>query len=70
MSDDDDKTHLRIAHLDVPPSEMQCAIAEYRKSLPHLIDYNRLQAQLWHKKYQALVGEGFTPSEALQLCCK
>lgn len=70
MSEDDNKTDLKVVRLDVKPSELAASLSEYRNNIPHLIEYNKICAELWFKKFQALKEEGFTASEALQLCSK
>ncbi len=70
MSEDDKKDGLKVVHIDVPPSEMKQAMIDYRRQLPDLIEYQKIQAELWFAKYKALTVQGFTPAEALTLCCK
>lgn len=70
MSDDDKPTGMKVVRLGVPPNEMKKAVLDFRKTLPDLIEFNNMQAELWRKKYQALIEQGFTPAEALELCCK
>lgn len=41
-----------------------------RKALPHMITHAEMVAKLQRAKYDALVGEGFEPSQALELLCK
>lgn len=71
MSDDDEKvTGMKVVRIDMPLSEMKQGLIDYRKALPDIIEYHKIEAELWRKKYKALVDQGFTPAEALQLCCK
>lgn len=70
MSDDEKPTGMTVVQINVPLSEMKQSLIDFRKALPDMIEYNKMQAELWHKKYKALTEQGFTPVEALQLCCK
>lgn len=44
------------------------AIAELRKSVPALKEYNRLIASVQRDAYEAYIREGFTSAQALELC--
>ncbi len=69
MADDEGKKpDLNVVHVTVPPSELAKALGEYKKSLPAMMEYNRISAKLWRAKYLALRDEGFTSVEAIQLC--
>lgn len=61
---------MRVVRLNVPLNEMKQALIEYRKTLPDVIEFHKIEAEIWRKKYLALIDNGFKPAEALQLCCK
>jgi len=44
------------------------AVAQLRKALPALQEYNRLIASVQRDAYKAYILEGFTPAQALELC--
>jgi hypothetical protein len=48
--------------------KLQQSLAAYRMNLPVLIEYQILNAQVTRAKYNALLKEGFTPEQAVQLC--
>ena len=70
MSDDDKPTGINVVRLNLPVSELKQALSEYRRTLPELIEFHKIEAEIWRHKYKALVDQGFTVAEALQLCSK
>lgn len=44
------------------------AVAELRRAIPALQEYNRLIASVQRDAYKAYIKEGFTPAQALELC--
>jgi hypothetical protein len=44
------------------------AVKSLRENLPASIEYASIQAKIWRAKYLALVREGFTEKDALDLC--
>lgn len=70
VSDEERPAGLKVVRIDMPLSEMKQGLIDYRQALPDIIEYHKIEAELWRKKYQALTEQGFTPAEALQLCCK
>jgi hypothetical protein len=44
------------------------AVAELRRAIPALQEYNRLIASVQRNAYVAYIKEGFTPAQALELC--
>ena len=51
-------------------SEMQDAVIKMRLTMGVHIEYLILSAKLHKAKYDALVENGFTPEQALELCKK
>lgn len=49
-------------------TEVRKALEESKRKLPILLEYSVIEAQLTRSKYLALVKEGFTSQEALDLC--
>lgn len=56
--------------MNIMKQELELArfVAMMRANLPAHLEFAELAAKLTHKKYAALVKEGFTPEQALQLC--
>jgi hypothetical protein len=46
------------------------AVRNLRENLPALLEMEDLQAKLSRKKFLCLVAEGFTETQALELCRK
>lgn len=46
------------------------AVRNLRENLPALLELDELQARLTRKKFLALVSQGFTEAQALELCKK
>lgn len=46
------------------------AVRNLRENLPALFELETLQAQITRKKFLALVAEGFSEQQALELCRK
>jgi len=44
------------------------AVKTLRNNLPASLEYAGIQAKVWRAKYLALVKEGFTEGQALDLC--
>jgi hypothetical protein len=44
------------------------AVKSLRENLPASLEYAGIQAKVWRAKYLALVREGFTESQAVELC--
>jgi hypothetical protein len=55
---DDDKARVALAQV----------VRDIRDNIAAHIEYNQLQARITRAKYIALVKEGFTEAQALQLC--
>lgn len=55
---------------DQKPVALARLIAEMRNQIPALIEVEQLQAKLSRAKFLALVSEGFTEQQALELCKK
>lgn len=50
------------------PDKLAEAVRDLRKNLPNLIVAQELHAQVTRAKFVALVNQGFTVAEALELC--
>lgn len=70
MSDDDKPTDLKVVKFNVPASEMKKELAQMRRSLPDLIEFQKLQSEMWFAHFKSLREAGFAPAEALELCSK
>lgn len=58
MNKDDDKPRVRMAQL----------VAGMREDILAHIEYESLRAKLTRAKYLALIKEGFTETQAMELC--
>lgn len=47
--------------------EMKEFLEDFKKSLPEMKEYLKIGAELTRIKYKALLEEGFTPEQALEL---
>lgn len=45
-------------------------VRNLRENMPALMEFDAMQARLTRKKFLALVAEGFTEQQALELCRK
>lgn len=48
--------------------ELVLALRAMREKLPMMIEHQQLEAQITRAKFNALVKEGFTESQAIELC--
>jgi hypothetical protein len=67
MADDNDKG-LSVVQINAKPSELETCMADMQRNLPMLKKYQRLQASVIWERYNALVAEGFTANQAVELC--
>lgn len=44
------------------------ALSQLKRNLPAMIEYNQIDARLKRARFDALVAEGFTPAQAIELC--
>ena len=51
-----------------PVDKQRAALEELKRSLPTHIEVLGIQAKMIRAKYQALVAQGFTEAQALELC--
>lgn len=58
---------LKTIHGGGNKNEAKEALRELREALPEYIKSLTLIAQMTRAKYKALIAEGFTPEEALEL---
>lgn len=65
---DDDKVKPVEALIPQVTDELRRAVETHRRNLPFLIEYQQLQAKVTRKKFEALVDEGFTDKQAIELC--
>lgn len=56
--DDEDKNHISMAQ----------AVKNMRENLISILEYNKLNAKVIRAKYLALLENGFTEEQAIQLC--
>lgn len=65
MADDRNVLHLAATG---QPDKMAADVAELRTLLPARIEYQKVMAKLQREAYLAYIEQGFTKSEALELC--
>lgn len=51
-----------------PVDKQRAALEELKRNLPSHIEFLGIQAQMIRAKYQALIAQGFTEAQALELC--
>ena len=66
MSKDDDDD-LKVVEIKIPPTAVQMGATEMRRNMDDMIEGGRMMAKLLRAKYLALVDEGFTEKQALEL---
>ena len=54
----------------IPKDDMRAEIEKMKRAVPILMEYAELIAQIRKAGYDAYIKQGFTPEQALQLCCK
>lgn len=59
----------KIVNLDAP-HPTKAAIENLRRILPEMLEHAALLAKIRRASYLALVQEGFTEAQALELCAK
>ena len=50
------------------PDDLAVSIEKLKRSLPYLIEHNRLIAEVRRKKFEAYIESGFTEDQALFFC--
>ena len=55
---------------DQKPVALAQMLVDMRNQIPALLEFERLQAKLLRAKFLALVAEGFSEQQALELCKK
>ncbi len=59
---------LKDLNLDPPGPEMRVALDAMRKNLSMMIEFEQLRAKQTRAKYDAMIEQGFTDAQALELC--
>lgn len=53
---------------NVERDNLIAAISNMSRNMPHMIEYERIQAKLKRERYLALIENGFNEIQALELC--
>ena len=71
MTDKDppDKDKLEILSFDTP-DEFRAAIEKFKREMPNLLIMAPMVAEIRKANYDAAIGAGFTPEQALELCTR
>lgn len=62
--------NLKGLNLNSPGPEMRAALDMLHENLEIMMEYEHLQAKLTRAKYDAMIEQGFTAEQALELCKK
>ena len=54
----------------IEQDKMQANLEQFRRNLKAIIEFNGMQARVRRASFLALIEQGFTPDQALQLCAK
>jgi predicted sulfurtransferase len=65
--DDDKNDGPKVVTLDVR-NQMKADVEKFQRALPELIQHARTMAKVRRASYLTLIEEGFTESQALELC--
>lgn len=68
MSGDKDEPRTVKLVPQYTPSEIETATEQYRKNEVAIGEYYKINARIQRKRYLSLRAEGFTRSQALELC--
>lgn len=67
----DKRTIDKVRLLDTgKPDEMLARIEKLKRELPQVAEQMAMLAKIRRIAYEAHIAEGFTPEQALVLCCK
>lgn len=50
------------------PNELKEAVRTMRDAMPDYIEYLKIDAQMRREKFNALIAQGFTVDQAIELC--
>ena len=67
-NDDNDDDGLKVVDIKIPLTDSQMGVADMRKNLDGMIEGHKMLSKLLRAKYLALIDEGFTKEQALELC--
>ena len=63
-----DKDNITLLPGGASPNAMKEALRNLKEVQGEMIEYQAIQAKLHREKYDALILEGFTSEQALELC--
>lgn len=70
MERDNDKPKVTVIPGGSNPNEVKEALRNIRSNLQLHLEYIQITAKMHKTKYDALIKEGFTDAQALELCKK
>lgn len=50
------------------PTQAQANLAQAERDLPAMCEFQKLAAKLYRARFEALISEGFTKTQAIELC--
>lgn len=63
-------TTLNVVDLPKSQSDLEKAIEQFKRNMTLLIEYTVMNAKVKRAEYDALIANGFTPQQALELLKK
>ena len=61
-------TPINVSQEAASQFQLEQGVEQTKRNMPLILEYITLQAKQRRAKYRALVKEGFTPEQALELC--
>lgn len=70
MAKDKDKSNLHVVslHTSKPLTALEKDFEEFKASFDTILEFYKYEAKITRTRYLALVEEGFTEEEAMELC--
>jgi len=59
---------MNVVDIGKKPSNIEKDLESFKKDLPLILEMTEIQAEYFWAKYQALLKQGFTKEQSLELC--